>query len=164
MKEKGIVYLVGAGPGDPGLLTLRAKECIELADVLIYDYLSNAEFLRMARPECERIYAGKKAKDHTLTQDQINELIVKKAKEGKIVTRLKGGDPVLFGRRAQKKPPNWPPQASPLRSSQVSRPRSQAPIYAGIPVHPPLARLAAHHLHRPRRSHQARGAASTTPI
>ena len=97
----GIVYLVGAGPGDPGLLTLRAKECIEIADVIVYDYLSNAEFLRMARADSERIYAGKKAKDHTLTQDEINALIVAKAKEGKIVTRLKGGDPVLFGRGAE---------------------------------------------------------------
>jgi uroporphyrinogen III methyltransferase/synthase len=133
LTSKGIVYLVGAGPGDPGLLTLRAKECIELADVLIYDYLSNAEFLRMARPECERIYAGKKAKDHTLTQDQINELIVKKAKEGKIVTRLKGGDPVLFGRGAE--------EAAELAAAGIAfeivpgvSSALAGPIYAGIPV------------------------------
>ena len=131
--SSGIVYLVGAGPGDPGLLTLRAKECIELADVLIYDYLSNAEFLRMARPECERIYAGKKAKDHTLTQDQINALIVEKAKQGKVVTRLKGGDPVLFGRGAE--------EAAELAAAGIAfeivpgvSSSLAGPIYAGIPV------------------------------
>lgn len=129
----GIVYLVGAGPGDPGLLTLRAKECIEMADVLIYDYLSNAEFLRMAKPGSERIYAGKKAKDHTLTQDQINELIVAKAKEGKIVTRLKGGDPVLFGRGAEEAAEL---AAAGIRFEIVPGVSSSlaGPIYAGIPV------------------------------
>ncbi len=129
----GIVYLVGAGPGDPGLLTLRAKECIELADVLVYDYLSNAEFLRMAKPGSERIYAGKKAKDHTLTQDQINALIVAKAREGKIVTRLKGGDPVLFGRGAEEAAElaaaGIPYEIVPGVSSSIA-----GPIYAGIPV------------------------------
>ena len=131
--SKGIVYLVGAGPGDPGLLTLRAKECIEEADVLIYDYLSNPEFLRMAKPGSERIYAGKKAKDHTLTQDQINELIVAKAKEGKVVTRLKGGDPVLFGRGAEEAAEL---AAAGIRFEIVPGVSSSlaGPIYAGIPV------------------------------
>jgi len=131
--SKGIVYLVGAGPGDPGLLTLRAKECIEEADVLIYDYLSNPEFLRMAKPGSERIYAGKKAKDHTLTQDQINELIVAKAKEGKVVTRLKGGDPVLFGRGAEEAAEL---KAAGIRFEIVPGVSSSlaGPIYAGIPV------------------------------
>ncbi|MGA0846915.1 MAG: uroporphyrinogen-III C-methyltransferase, partial [Luteolibacter sp.] len=77
MKSPGICYLVGAGPGDPGLLTLRAKELIEQADVLVYDALSNPEFLRWTKPGCERINVGKRAKDHTLPQDQINALIVK---------------------------------------------------------------------------------------
>jgi uroporphyrinogen III methyltransferase / synthase len=132
-KRTGIVYLVGAGPGDPGLLTLRAKECIEMADVLVYDYLSNAEFLRMAKPNCERIYAGKKARDHTLTQDQINALIVEKAKTGAIVTRLKGGDPVLFGRGAE--------EAAELHAAGIAfeivpgvSSALAGPIYAGIPV------------------------------
>ncbi len=131
--KSGIVYLVGAGPGDPGLLTLRGKECIENADVLVYDYLSNAEFLRLARPDCERIYAGKKARDHTLTQDQINALIVKKAQEGKVVTRLKGGDPVLFGRGAE--------EAAELAAAGIAfeivpgvTSALAGPIYAGIPV------------------------------
>lgn len=129
----GIVYLVGAGPGDPGLLTLRAKECIEIADVIVYDYLSNAEFLRMARADSERIYAGKKAKDHTLTQDEINALIVAKAKEGKIVTRLKGGDPVLFGRGAEEAAEL---AAAGIRYEIVPGVSSSiaGPIYAGIPV------------------------------
>lgn len=131
--KSGIVYLVGAGPGDPGLLTLRAKECIEIADVIVYDYLSNAEFLRMARADSERIYAGKKAKDHTLTQDEINALIVAKAREGKVVTRLKGGDPVLFGRGAEEAAElaaagiNY--EIVPGVSSSIA-----GPIYAGIPV------------------------------
>ena len=126
---------MGAGPGDPGLLTLRAKECIEIADVLVYDYLSNAEFLRMAKPGSERIYAGKKAKDHTLTQDQINALIVAKAKEGKVVTRLKGGDPVLFGRGAEEAAElaaaGIPFEIVPGVSSSIERPRS--PWSAGLP-------------------------------
>jgi uroporphyrinogen III methyltransferase / synthase len=131
--SKGIVYLVGAGPGDPGLLTLRAKECIEMADVVVYDYLSNADFLRMARADAERIYAGKKARDHALTQDEINALIVAKAKEGKIVTRLKGGDPVLFGRGAE--------EAAELAAAGIAyeivpgvSSSIAGPIYAGIPV------------------------------
>ncbi|MBL9115277.1 MAG: uroporphyrinogen-III C-methyltransferase [Verrucomicrobiaceae bacterium] len=132
-RTEGIVYLVGAGPGDPGLLTVRGKECIEMADVLVYDYLSNAEFLRLARADAEKIYAGKKAKDHTLTQDQINALIVEKAKEGKIVTRLKGGDPVLFGRGAEEAAEL---AAAGVRYEIVPGVSSSiaGPIYAGIPV------------------------------
>ncbi len=131
--KSGIVYLVGAGPGDPGLLTLRGKECIEQADVLIYDYLSNADFLRLARADAEKIYAGKKAKDHTLTQDEINALIVAKAKAGKVVTRLKGGDPVLFGRGAEEAAEL---AAAGIRFEIVPGVSSAiaGPIYAGIPV------------------------------
>ncbi|TLD70406.1 uroporphyrinogen-III C-methyltransferase [Phragmitibacter flavus] len=132
-ETQGICYLVGAGPGDPGLLTLRAKECIEIADVLLYDYLSNPDFLRYAKPDAEKIYVGKKAKDHTLTQDEINALIVAKAKEGKIVTRLKGGDPVLFGRGAE--------EARELHDAGIAfeivpgiTSAIAGPIYAGIPV------------------------------
>ncbi len=94
----GICYLVGAGPGDPGLVTLRAKECIEIGDVIAYDYLVNREFLRWARPDAEIIYVGKKADQHTLPQESINQLLIAKVKEGKVVTRLKGGDPYVFGR------------------------------------------------------------------
>ncbi|MCX6853983.1 MAG: uroporphyrinogen-III C-methyltransferase, partial [Verrucomicrobia bacterium] len=129
----GICYLVGAGPGDPGLLTIKGKECIEAADVLVYDYLCNPEHLRHAKPGTERLYVGKKAKDHTLTQDKINELIVKLTREGKVVTRLKGGDPVLFGRGAE--------EAAELAEAGVRfeivpgiTSAIAGPAYAGIPV------------------------------
>lgn len=92
------VYLIGAGPGDPGLLTVRAKELIETCDIVVYDYLANAEFLDYAKPGAEIIYVGKKGGDHTLPQDKINDLLVERAKEGKSIARLKGGDPYVFGR------------------------------------------------------------------
>ena len=85
------VYLLGAGPGDPGLLTLRAKEILEKADVVVYDALANASFLDFARPDAERIYVGKIADQHAMSQENINRLLVEKAKEGKDVARLKGG-------------------------------------------------------------------------
>ncbi len=94
----GIVYLIGAGPGDPGLLTVRAKELIETCEVIVYDYLANKKFLEYARADAEIIYVGKKGGDHTLTQEKINELIVNIARDGKNVARLKGGDPYVFGR------------------------------------------------------------------
>ncbi len=94
----GICYLVGAGPGDPGLLTLRGCECLKRAEVVIYDYLSNPELLRFAPPEAEKIYAGKIAGQHALHQEETNALLVKHTRAGKCVVRLKGGDPFLFGR------------------------------------------------------------------
>ncbi|MEJ8555289.1 uroporphyrinogen-III C-methyltransferase [Tepidibacter sp. Z1-5] len=94
----GIVYLVGAGPGDYKLITLKGLECIKKADVIVYDRLANENLLNEAKDGCEFIYVGKASSDHTLTQDEINEVICKKAKEGKVVTRLKGGDPYVFGR------------------------------------------------------------------
>ncbi|MBF0515133.1 MAG: uroporphyrinogen-III C-methyltransferase [Desulfovibrionaceae bacterium] len=127
------VYLIGAGPGDPGLLTLKAKALIERADVVVYDYLANKDFLRYARPGAEIIYVGKKGGDHTLPQDQINALLVAKAKEGKLVARLKGGDPYVFGRGAE--------EAEELLDAGVSfevvpgvTSAVAAPAYAGIPV------------------------------
>lgn len=96
--KTGKVYLIGAGPGDPKLITLRAVECIKAADVLIYDYLANKKFLDYARQGAEIIYVGKMGGEHTLPQDKINDLIVEKAKSGKIIARLKGGDPYIFGR------------------------------------------------------------------
>ncbi len=99
--ENGKVYLVGAGPGDLGLVTLRAKECIEQADVIVYDHLANAEMLGWARADSELIFAGKKAGEHTLSQQEINALLVEKADGGKQVVRLKGGDPLVFGRGAE---------------------------------------------------------------
>ena len=95
---KGKVYLVGAGPGDYGLLTLKGLACIKKADVIVYDRLANEDYLKEAREGCELIYVGKVSSNHTLTQDEINEVIMQEAKKGKIVTRLKGGDPYVFGR------------------------------------------------------------------
>lgn len=95
---KGKVYLVGAGPGDYKLLTLKGLECIKEADVIVYDRLANSNYLKEAKPNCEFIYVGKASSNHTLPQEDINRVIADKAKEGKIVTRLKGGDPYVFGR------------------------------------------------------------------
>src|SRR5204862_342129 len=99
--QSGKVYLVGAGPGDLGLVTLRAKECVERADVIVYDHLANPEMLRWAREEAEIIYAGKKAGAHALNQEEINKLLIEKARAGKEIVRLKGGDPFVFGRGAE---------------------------------------------------------------
>jgi uroporphyrinogen III methyltransferase / synthase len=99
--KSGKVYLVGAGPGDLGLVTLRAKECIERAAVIVYDHLANPEMLGWAREDAEIIYAGKKAGEHALGQDEINKLLVENARAGKEVVRLKGGDPFVFGRGAE---------------------------------------------------------------
>lgn len=127
------VYLIGAGPGDPGLLTIRAKELIETADVVVYDYLANKDFLGYARKDAEIIYVGKKGGDHTLPQDKINELIIAKAKEGKSVARLKGGDPYVFGRGGEEAEElvaaGVPFEVVPGVTAGVA-----APAYAGIPV------------------------------
>src|ERR1044071_174760 len=96
--KKGTVYLVGAGPGDAGLLTLRGAELLRRADVVVYDALVNPDLLRVAPGSAEMIFGGKRAKEHALTQDQINALLLAKAREGKMVVRLKGGDPYVFGR------------------------------------------------------------------
>src|SRR5437867_3035637 len=95
------VYLVGAGPGDLGLVTLRAKECIERANAIVYDHLTNPEILSWARDDAEIIYAGKEAGQHSLSQQEINALLIEKARAGKDVVRLKGGDPFVFGRGAE---------------------------------------------------------------
>ena len=96
--QPGKVYLVGAGPGHPELLTLKAAELIRSGDVIIYDRLIQEEVIALARPSAERIYMGKPVGKHDSRQDEVNELLVRKAREGKVVIRLKGGDPFLFGR------------------------------------------------------------------
>jgi uroporphyrinogen III methyltransferase/synthase len=92
------VYLTGAGPGDPALLTLKAKRAIKKADVILYDRLANNRFLEYADSKAETIYVGKKAKDHHYTQSEIENLIINKVQAGKTVCRLKGGDPFIYGR------------------------------------------------------------------
>lgn len=131
--RKGICYLVGAGPGDPGLLTIRAKECLEKADVVVYDYLCNTEILNYAPSSSEKIYAGKKAADHAIPQDELNDLLVKLSLEGKTVVRLKGGDPYVFGRGGEEaqelNKAEIPFEIVPGISSSIA-----GPAYAGIPV------------------------------
>lgn len=95
---KGIVYVVGAGPGDLGLVTLRAKELIAAADVVVYDYLVHPDMLAWCRSDCEKIYVGKRPQLHALPQEEIETLLVTRAKAGLRVVRLKGGDPFVFGR------------------------------------------------------------------
>ena len=129
----GICYLVGAGPGDPGLVTLKARHCIEQADVLVYDALSSSELLTWVKPDCEKIDVGKRASDHKVPQDKINHLLVEKVSEGKVVVRLKGGDPMIFGRGGE--------EAAALAEAglrfEIIPGISSAfagPVYAGIPL------------------------------
>ncbi|MDQ5987876.1 MAG: uroporphyrinogen III methyltransferase / synthase [Syntrophus sp. SKADARSKE-3] len=96
--KQGKVYIVGAGPGDPGLITIKGIRCIEEAEVIIFDHLVSEELLRYAKTDVRLIYAGKQGGDHTLSQDEINHRLVEEASRGRIVTRLKGGDPFIFGR------------------------------------------------------------------
>ena len=129
----GKCYLVGAGPGDPGLLTVKGRECLAKADVLIYDALSSPEFLQWVPGKCEKIYAGKRAADHAIPQEGINALIVEKAQEGRTVVRLKGGDPMIFGRggeeAAELAEAGVPFEIVPGISSAIG-----GAAYAGIPV------------------------------
>ncbi|MFC1474420.1 uroporphyrinogen-III C-methyltransferase [bacterium] len=99
--KKGKVIILGAGPGDPGLITVRGKQAVESAEVLVYDYLANPLLLDSAPSGAERIYVGKKGAKHTMEQENINKLLADKAMEGKLVVRLKGGDPYIFGRGSE---------------------------------------------------------------
>ncbi len=129
----GKIFLIGAGPGDPGLITLKAVECIKNADVVVYDYLAAPALLEYADKNSEIIYVGKKGGDHTLSQDGINELLINKAKQGLTVARLKGGDPFIFGRGGEEaeliSDNNIPFEIIPGVTSAIA-----APAYAGIPL------------------------------
>src|SRR6184192_3706482 len=133
ISKSGKVYLVGAGPGDPGLVTLRAKECIENADAIIYDHLANPETLGWARDDAEITYVGKTPGESRSNQNEINALLIKKAHEGKQVVRLKGGDPFVFGRGAEEAQAiaeaGIPFEVVPGITSSIA-----GPAYAGIPV------------------------------
>lgn len=130
---RGKVYLVGAGPGDPGLFTLKGKAVLERADCVVYDFLASEELLRLVRPECEKVYVGKRSGEHTMSQAEINQLLVNKAREGRVVVRLKGGDPFIFGRGGEEAEElvkaRIPFEVVPGISSGYA-----APAYAGIPV------------------------------
>jgi uroporphyrinogen III methyltransferase/synthase len=132
-RKKGICYLAGAGPGAPGLLTLRARECLECAEVVVHDHLCNPEILKWAPAQAEIIYAGKKTGCHSIPQQEINALLVEKTKSGKTVVRLKGGDPFLFGRGGE--------EAEALAEAGLEfeivpgvTSAIAGPAYAGIPV------------------------------
>lgn len=129
----GKVYLVGSGPGDPELLTIKAKRLIESAEVILYDQLPGEAILKMLPESAEKIDVGKYAGNHKLSQWQINELLVKRAKEGKKVVRLKGGDPYLFGRGGE--------EAQTLAQEGIEveivpgiTSAIAVPAYAGIPI------------------------------
>src|SRR5512147_3248367 len=96
--RSGKVFLVGAGPGDIGLLTVKGLRCLQSADVVVYDFHLNAQVLNYLKHEAEFIYAGKRGGHHEMSQEDINRLLIDKAREGKTVCRLKGGDPFVFGR------------------------------------------------------------------
>ncbi|WP_040205394.1 uroporphyrinogen-III C-methyltransferase [Neobacillus jeddahensis] len=131
--ETGKVFLVGAGPGDVGLITVKGMEAIKQAEVILYDRLANPKLLEFASSECELIYCGKLPDRHILRQETINDLLVQKALAGKIVVRLKGGDPGVFGRVGEEAAAladyEIPFEMVPGISSGIA-----APLYAGIPV------------------------------
>ena len=129
----GKVYLVGAGPGDPRLLTLKGRDCLQQADVVLYDHLANPVLLDYASPTAERIYVGRKGRGAYANQQDINQLLITKAREGKCVVRLKGGDPFVFGRGGEEAEvvaeAGLPFEVVPGVTSAVA-----VPAYAGLPV------------------------------
>jgi uroporphyrinogen III methyltransferase/synthase len=131
--KQGKVYLVGAGPGDPGLMTVKGLDCLRRADVVIYDRLIDESILSEARPEAEKIYVGKADRLHILEQDSINQLLLEKAREGKVVVRLKGGDPFVLGRGGEEAE-ILTRHGIPFEVVPGVTSASAVPAYAGIPI------------------------------
>ncbi|HEX3010445.1 MAG TPA: uroporphyrinogen-III C-methyltransferase [Syntrophomonadaceae bacterium] len=131
--RKGIVYLIGAGPGDPGLFTIKGHSLLKEAEVVVYDRLVNSDILSCIREDAELIYVGKASSNHALSQDEINQLLVEKLAAGKKVARLKGGDPFLFGRGGEEaefvRNHGFDYEVVPGVTSAIA-----VPAYAGIPV------------------------------
>src|SRR5579885_1313949 len=132
-RKPGKVYLVGAGPADPDLITVKGLRCLRVADVVIYDSLASPQLLEEAHPRAERVYVGKRAGHHCMKQEQINALLIQYAQQGQIVVRLKGGDPFVFGRGGEEAlalaQAGIPFEVVPGVSSAIA-----VPAYAGIPV------------------------------
>jgi uroporphyrinogen III methyltransferase/synthase len=131
--KTGKVYLVGAGPGDPGLITQKGRDCLAQAEVVVYDRLLDEQLLKVVSPKAEKVYVGKAAGEHTRSQSEINQLLLEKAREGKTVVRLKGGDPFIFGRGGE--------EAGALADNAISfeivpgiTSSVAVPAYAGIPL------------------------------
>lgn len=133
MVKKGTVYLIGAGPGDPGLMTIKGKEVLGSADVIVYDYLVNRRLLELARNEAETIYVGKKAGVKEMSQERINALLVEHAEKGRAVARLKGGDPFIFGRGGEEAE-ELARKGIPFEIVPGVTSASAVPAYAGIPL------------------------------
>jgi uroporphyrinogen III methyltransferase/synthase len=131
--EMGEVYLVGAGPGDPGLITVKGADCVGRADAVVYDHLASEMLLQLAPERCEMIYVGKREGKHTLEQGEINKLLVKLAREGKTVVRLKGGDPFVFGRGGEEALA-LAEEGVPFEVVPGVTAGAAVPAYAGIPV------------------------------
>jgi uroporphyrinogen III methyltransferase/synthase len=130
---RGKVFLVGAGPGDPKLLTIKAVELLKKAEIVVYDRLVSASILKLASENAEKVYVGKRTGKHEFTQEKITELLIEKARKGKRVVRLKGGDPFLFGRGGEEAEAlaenNIDFEVVPGVTSAIA-----APAYAGIPL------------------------------
>lgn len=131
--SRGRVYLVGAGPGDPELITLKGLRCLRVADVVVYDRLISPYLLDEARSEAERVFVGKESGCHSMKQEEINALLIEYAQQGRVVVRLKGGDPFVFGRGGEEAlalaTAGIPFEVVPGVSSAIA-----VPAYAGIPV------------------------------